>query len=78
MTPQKQHRAAHEDRSGVPNPVLVQKFLSGLDYPVKRRELIDKAKAAGADRNVLEALLCIPDREYDSPVSVSKEVGNLE
>lgn len=62
----------------VPNPVQMQKFLGGLDYPVKRADLIERARAGGADENTLGALLRIPDREYDSPVSVSKEVGDLD
>lgn len=62
----------------IPNPVQMQKFLDGLDYPVKRADLIERARANGADENMLEALLRIPDREYDSPVSVSKEVGDLD
>jgi hypothetical protein len=62
----------------IPNPVQIQKFLGGLDYPVKRADLIERARSEGADENTLGALLRIPDREYDSPVSVSKEVGDLD
>ncbi|MCP2775338.1 DUF2795 domain-containing protein, partial [Salmonella enterica subsp. enterica serovar Typhimurium] len=46
----------------VPNPVQMQKFLGGLDYPVKRADLIERARAGGADENTLGALLRIPDR----------------
>jgi hypothetical protein len=62
----------------IPNPVQIQKFLGGLDYPVKRADLIERARAEGADENTLGALLRIPDREYGSPVSVSREVGDLD
>lgn len=62
----------------IPNTVQMQKFLGGLDYPLKRADLIERARAEGADENMLGALLRIPDREYDSPVSVSKEVGDLD
>ena len=65
-------------QGGAPNPVQIQKFLGGLDDPVKRGDLIDRARSQGADDNTLQALLSIPDREYDSPVSVSKEVGDLD
>lgn len=62
----------------VPNPVQVQKFLGGLDYPVDKSEIVEKARSEGADENVMQALESIPDREYESPVSVSREIGNLD
>lgn len=71
----------NEDSGGerqVPNPIQVQKFLGGLDYPVDKSQILDKARSEGADENVMQALESIPDREYDSPVSVSKEVGKLD
>lgn len=62
----------------IPNPVQVQKFLGGLDYPVGKQDILDKAKEQGADDKVMKALEQIPDREYASPVAVSREVGKLD
>ncbi len=73
----KQQSERHEERQ-VPNPVQIQKFLGGLDYPVDKRQVLDKAKAEGADELVMDALERIPERQYDSPVSISREVGKLE
>lgn len=64
-------------RKQTPNPVQVQKFLGGLDYPAGKQQIVDKARKEGADQNVLEELEHLPDREYDSPVAVSREVGKL-
>lgn len=61
----------------VPNPVQIQKFLGGLDYPVGKKDLVDRARDEGADANVMDALERIPDREYDSPTAASREVGKL-
>ena len=61
-----------------PNPVQVQKFLGGLDYPVGKQDLLERARSEGADENVMEALERIPEREYDSPTAVSREVGSLD
>lgn len=61
----------------VPNPVQVQKFLGGLDYPVGKQELVEQARKKGADANVMDALERIPDRQYESPVAVSAEIGKL-
>lgn len=69
---------ASESGSGTPNPVQIQKFLGGIDYPAAKEEILDKARAEGADERVMETLNRIPDRQYDSPVSVSREVGKLE
>lgn len=60
-----------------PNPVQVQKFLGGLDYPVSKDKIVEKARKEGADENVIAALDRIPDRDYDSPTAVSHEVGKL-
>ncbi|WP_332673093.1 DUF2795 domain-containing protein [Aromatoleum sp.] len=67
-----------DSERAVPRPVQVQKFLGGLDYPVGKRALLDRARGEGADENVMEALERITDREYDSPTAVSREVGELD
>jgi hypothetical protein len=60
-----------------PNPIQIQKFLSGIDYPANREALISRAKESGADSNVLDALQSIPDQEYDSPTAVSSAVSDV-
>jgi Protein of unknown function (DUF2795) len=59
-----------------PNPIQIQKFLGGMDYPASRDALLAKAKDSGADDNVLQALEGIPDKEYDSPTAVSSAVSD--
>lgn len=59
-----------------PNPIQIQKFLGGVDYPASREALLSKAKDSGADSNVIQALEAIPDREYDSPTVVSSAVSD--
>ncbi|GAB2993353.1 DUF2795 domain-containing protein [Amycolatopsis acidiphila] len=56
-----------------PNPIQMQKFLSGVDYPCSRDGLVEHAKSQGADENVLEHLKQMPDRTYDGPNAVSQE-----
>ncbi|MDQ0862459.1 DUF2795 domain-containing protein [Arthrobacter globiformis] len=60
-----------------PNPIQIQKFLSGIDYPASRETLISRAKESGADSNVLDALQNIPDKEYDGPTAVSSAVSDV-
>lgn len=59
-----------------PNPIQIQKFLGGVDYPASRDALLAKAKDSGADDNILRALEGIPDKEYDSPTAVSSAVSD--
>ncbi|WP_263770084.1 DUF2795 domain-containing protein [Propionivibrio soli] len=65
------------EKSQTPNPIEVQKFLGGLDYPTGKEDILQKAKSEGADDNVMQALEQIPDQEYASPIAVSREVGKL-
>jgi hypothetical protein len=59
-----------------PNPIQIQKFLGGVDYPASREALLSSAKDSGADNNVIQALEAIPDKEYDSPTAVSSAVSD--
>jgi hypothetical protein len=63
--------------SNVRSPAKIQKFLGGLDYPVQKQQLVERAREEGADREVLALIERLPDREYDSPVGVSREIGKL-
>ncbi|HEV7623052.1 MAG TPA: DUF2795 domain-containing protein, partial [Amnibacterium sp.] len=59
-----------------PNPIQIQKFLSGVDYPASKDTLLETAEKEGAGGNVLDALRRIPDGEYDAPTAVSKAVSD--
>lgn len=59
------------------NPIQLQKFLKGVDYPANKQTLIDAAKKNGADDNVCSTLEQLPDENYEAPVDVSQAVGKL-
>lgn len=59
----------------MPNPIQVQKFLGGMDYPVTKDTILTTAKSSGADDAVLDALGNIPDRQYDGPNAISHELS---
>ncbi len=76
--------AARDDRgqqdAGTPaegnaNPIQVQKFLGGVDYPAGKADLIRIAEQEGADEHVRATLARLPERQYDSPVAVSEALG---
>lgn len=60
------------------NPISVQKYLKGMDYPASKDELIDHAEEQGADDEVLDLLEQLPDEEYETPADVSKAIGQIE
>jgi Protein of unknown function (DUF2795) len=60
-----------------PNPVQVQKYLGGVDYPARKQDLVKRAQQEGADENVLAALERLPDQTYQSPADVSEALGSL-
>jgi hypothetical protein len=56
-------------------PFRIQKFLGGLRYPVRKPAVIDHARGRGADAHVLDALAMLPERDFESPVELSRQVG---
>ncbi|GBD17279.1 hypothetical protein HRbin26_02198 [bacterium HR26] len=70
------HHESH-GQGRMPNPVQVQKFLRGIDYPTDKRTLVETARREGADVNVLRALDRLPETTYNSPNDVSEQMGKL-
>jgi hypothetical protein len=60
------------------NPVQVQNFLGGLDYPASRQDLLKHAEQEGADENVRSTLEQIPDQKYETAADVSQAIGETE
>ncbi|GHG42181.1 hypothetical protein GCM10012320_04880 [Sinomonas cellulolyticus] len=58
------------------NPIQIQKFLAGVDYPAEKSQLLEAAKSHGADSNVTRALNSIPDRSYAKPTEVSQAISD--
>lgn len=54
------------------NPIQIQKYLKGVDYPATRQQLIDNAKSMGADDNICASLEQLPDEDFQTPAEVSQ------
>jgi Protein of unknown function (DUF2795) len=54
------------------SPIDIQKALKGIDYPATKEQILEHAK--GGDKDVLDALQKIDDREYEGPSGVSAAV----
>ncbi len=48
------------------SPESVYNYLSGVQYPARKPELIKQAKINGAGKDVIGALETLPDEEYKS------------
>lgn len=59
-----------------PNPIQVQKYLGGVDYPASKEDIVRSAEGSDAPDDVLDALRSIPDGEYDAPTAVSSAVSD--
>ncbi|MGP3955173.1 DUF2795 domain-containing protein [Nonomuraea sp. 3N208] len=57
-----------------PNPIDLQKHLSGVDYPASKDDLVKAARDHGAGEDIVKALEKMPDRQYDGPNAVSQAV----
>jgi hypothetical protein len=59
------------------NPIQLQKYLKGVDYPASREALLSNAKKMGADDNVCSSLEQLPDEDFETPADVSAAIGKL-
>ncbi|EME60866.1 DUF2795 domain-containing protein [Amycolatopsis decaplanina] len=57
------------------NPIEIQKCLAGVDYPAGRDDLVRAAEGNGADEQTLDLLRKLPDRKYEGPSGVNKELA---
>ncbi len=60
------------------NPIQIQKYLKGIDYPASKGDLLANAEREGADEDVRATLEQLPDEEYQTPADVSKALGNID
>jgi Protein of unknown function (DUF2795) len=60
------------------NPIELQKYLKGVDYPARRDSLLSKADENGADENIRSMLEQLPDQDFETPTEVNKAIGALE
>ena len=60
------------------NLIQAQKFLSGMNYPASKDEIVRHAEGQGADDDILSVLRQITDRQYDGPNAVSHEISEAQ
>lgn len=68
------HAQAHR-HSDQPSPGDIKKALGGATYPTTRDKLVETARGNGADREIVALVNRLPDKNYDSPAAVSKQIS---
>lgn len=64
-----------ENENSGASPAAVQEYLSGINYPAKKEDLVNHAKSQNAPQDVIDTLEDLPDREYGGPTDVSSAIG---
>jgi hypothetical protein len=59
------------------NPIQVQKYLGGIDYPTDKQTIVETAKKKGADDEVIGTLERMSGDRFNSPNDVSEAIGKL-
>ena len=60
------------------SPAEVEKSLKGINSPAKKQDLIKHAQQQGANQDVMEVLKEMRDTEFNSPIDVSKAIGEIK
>lgn len=68
---------AHQGQGGH-SPANVAHYLSGIDFPASKDDLVRHARSHDAEDDVLEVLRQMPQRDYGSMADVMKGVGKVE
>ena len=65
---------------GDPNkasPAAVEHYLKGIHYPASKGDLVEQARSNDAPDDVMHVLDQFEDKEYESTIDVTKEIGSL-
>ncbi len=59
------------------SPAQVEKSIKGTHFPAQKEDLIQQAKENNANQDVLNVLERMPDKQFNSPVDISKAMGRM-
>ncbi|KTD17129.1 DUF2795 domain-containing protein [Legionella jordanis] len=57
------------------NPIEVQKYLKGINFPASKQNIIDCAKKNGAPSEVVDTIKNIKEEQFSSPTDISKHIN---
>ncbi len=65
-------------KSGRVSPAIVEKYLAGMHYPAEKKNLVSNAENKDAPVDVMNVINKLPDKTYNSPIDITKEIGKIE
>jgi hypothetical protein len=65
-------------KAGHVSPAIVEKYLAGMHYPAEKQTLLSNAKNKEAPEDVMSLINKLPDKTYNSPIDITKEIGKIE
>lgn len=74
-------RRQYTDRSGKSgrvSPAIVEKYLAGMHYPAEKQNLVNNAENNEAPEDVMNVINKLPEKTYNSPIDITKEIGKIE
>jgi hypothetical protein len=60
-----------------PNPIEIQKYLEGIDFPATKDDIIETAQNNDANQEIFDILEKLPKKDYHSPTDISQEIGRM-
>ncbi len=60
------------------SPAQVEYYIKGISFPANKQDIIQQAEDNGADKSVLNVLESLRDKEYNSPIDISKSIGKMK
>lgn len=65
-------------REGHVSPAIVEKYLAGMHYPAEKKSLVNNAEGRDAPDDVMNIINKLPNKTYNSPIDITKEIGKIE
>ena len=60
------------------SPAIVEKYLAGMHYPAEKTKLVSSAQNKEAPSEVMNLINKLPNKIYNSPIDITKEIGKIE
>jgi hypothetical protein len=49
-----------------------------MHYPAEKQKLVSNAQGKGAPSDVMDLICKLPEKTYNSPIDITKEIGKIE
>lgn len=57
------------------NPIQVEKYMKGVDYPASKEDLLNAAKRNGAEKQICDMIQNLPNQRFEKPTDITKALS---